>query len=402
MQGTSTPPPATLASPSATAAAAGSDQRYDFSPIDALVAEHLDRTFPAAQIEIGVAGTPVYSRAWGYLDPDTRLRPTTVDSHFDLASVSKLFTIAAFMTLVEQGRLALDQSVSEILGEFAGKRPIVPDAAQGQNGKSAQPTPAPPATIDAGTITFRQLLAHNSGLPAWLPLWSIPRREERRDAVLNTVFSYATGAHVVYSDIGLILLGYAAEKVAGQPLDQIIRARVTGPLGLASVGFGPIPRDRAVPTAFNAYQYERMWGEVHDENVWSLGGVAGHAGIFSTARDLMRLGEMYKSGGGSVLKRETVAEMTRLQSEEGTTRRGLGFVLWSPDPQAISSPFSSAAFGHTGFTGTSLWIDPGRSLVIACLTNRVYSGKDNANEIAAFRIALHRAATQAVDSAAPK
>jgi CubicO group peptidase (beta-lactamase class C family) len=370
---------------------------YDFSRLDALVIEHLDRTFPCAQIEILVEGAPVYGRVFGYLDPETRTHPVTCDTRFDLASVSKLFTVTAFMTLVEQNRVALDQPVVEVLPEFTGLRPITPYPDPLQPGAHIRVETSDLAPVDAQSITFRHLLAHNSGLPAWLPLWQIAKREERRIAALQAAFAYPPGAHVIYSDIGLILLGFAMEKVAAQSLDQIIRERVTAPLGLDSVGHGPIPREMAAPTEYFAHQNRRMCGEVHDENARSFGGVAGHAGLFGTARDVAKLGEMFRQGGSALLKQETLAEMTRVQSEEGAVRRGLGFLLWSPDPVASSHPLSEKAFGHMGFTGTSLWIDPARELVIACLTNRVYYGRTNADAIAAFRLALHRAVSMIVE-----
>jgi CubicO group peptidase (beta-lactamase class C family) len=374
---------------------------YDFSRVDALVNEHLDRTFPAAQIEILVDGAAVYSKVFGYLDPETRTRPTTPETRFDLASVSKLFTVTAFMTLVEQNRVALDQHVAEVLPEFTGTRPITPYPDPLRPGAQIQIEPRDLAPVDAHSVTFRHLLAHNSGLPAWLPLWQIAKREERRTAALQTAFAYPTSTHVGYSDIGLILLGLAIEKIASQSLDQIIRERVTAPLGLESVGFGPIPREMAAPTEFYAHQNRQMCGEVHDENAWSFGGVAGHAGLFGTARDVGKLGEMFRQCGGGLLQADTLAEMTRVQSQEGALRRGLGFLLWSPDPTASSHPLGEKAFGHTGFTGTSLWIDPARDLVVTCLTNRVYYGRTNADAIAAFRLALHQAVSVIVEGSGP-
>lgn len=150
------------------------------------------------------------------------------------------------------------------------------------------------------------------------------------------------------------------------------------------------------PTELCAWRGRRLAGEVHDENAARLGGVAGHAGLFGTAGDLAALGQMYLEGGRPLLRPDTVAEMVRLQAEEGSTRRGLGFALWSPDPEASGNPFSQRAFGHTGFTGTALWVDPERDLVVASLTNRVYYGRDAAG-ITAFRVALHRAIVAAVD-----
>ena len=138
-----------------------------------------------------------------------------------------------------------------------------------------------------------------------------------------------------------------------------------------------------------------MCGEVHDENAWSFGGVAGHAGVFGCARDLATFGETLRTN--RLLKPATLAEMTRVQAQDGAIRRCIGFMLWSPDPGAASNPLSEKSFGHLGFTGTSLWIDPTRDLVVACLTNRVYYGRNNADAIGAFRVALHRTICEIVD-----
>ncbi|MBI5035695.1 MAG: serine hydrolase [Chloroflexi bacterium] len=365
--------------------------------IDSSAAEHLGKTFPAAQIEIRVRGEIVYANAFGFLDSETKSRVTNHESRFDLASVSKLFTVTAFMTLVEQGRVALDQPVCEILADFVGERAITAYPDPLKPGAFVQVVPEQNARADASRVTFRNLLTHNSGLPAWLGLWKIDSREKRRDAAIQSAFAYPLGARVVYSDIGLILLGFAIEKITGQSLDQAVRERVTQPLGLDSIGYGPISCDNVAPTEFYAHQNRRMCGEVHDENAWSLGGVAGHAGLFGCARDLAAFGEMYRQGGAPLLKRETVEEMTCLQAQDGAVRRGIGFALWSPDPGAASNPLSERTYGHTGFTGTSLFIDPQRDLVAAVLTNRVYYGRNNANAIGEFRVALHRAVCEIID-----
>ena len=154
-------------------------------------------------------------------------------------------------------------------------------------------------------------------------------------------------------------------------------------MGLTATRYLPIagqPYDTAniAPTEWCAWRKRRVLGEVHDENAARLGGVAGHAGLFSSAPELARFGQAYLDGGAPLLAPATVAEMTRLQMEDGAIRRGLGFALWSPDPEASSNPFHPSAFGHTGFTGTSLWIDPSRALLVALLTNRVYYGRDAA------------------------
>lgn len=368
----------------------------DCEKIDGLVAEHLGKTFPAAQIVILIRGEVVYDRAFGYLDPETRSRITHHASRFDFASVSKLFTVAAFMTFVERGRVALDQPVRDILPEFVGARAIEPYPDPLQAGALVQVVPTTNMHADASQVTFRNLLAHNSGLPAWLPLWKLPTREARRATALTCAFAYPTGARVVYSDIGLILIGFTLEALGGKSLDAVVRERVTAPLGLESIGYGPLPPDNVVPTEFYAHQNRRMCGEVHDENAWSFGGAAGHAGIFGNARDLAAFGEALRTH--RLLKRETLAEMTRVQAQGGVIRRGIGLMLWSPDPLASGNPFSVHAFGHTGFTGTSLWVDPTRDLVVACLTNRVYYGRNNADAIMRFRVALHRTGVEIEDA----
>ncbi len=368
----------------------------NFSILDSLIAEHLGKTFPAAQLEIRVGGAIVYAQEYGWLDPETRTQPTQPNTRFDLASVSKLFTVTAFMTLVDQGRVALDQPVSDILPEFSGTRAITPYPDPLQPGKFVEIVPANNTRVDASAITFRQLLAHNSGLPAWLPLWQLDARAKRHAAALGSAFAYPTGTRVVYSDIGLILIGFAIERLTARPLDQTVHERVVVPLGLTTIGYGPLPCVNVAPTEFYTHQNRRMCGEVHDENAWSFGGVAGHAGVFGCAHDVAALGEMYRRDGAGVIKSATVTEMQRLQSQDGGVRRGIGFALWSPDPGAASHPLSAQAFGHLGFTGTSLWIDPARDLVVACMTNRVYYGRHNADAIGTFRVALHRAIAESV------
>lgn len=376
----------------------------DFSAADAVARAALDRVFPAAQIVVLQAGQPRFSASYGWLDPEARRHPVADDTLFDLASVTKLFTVTAFMALVEAGRVGLDQPVQAVLPEFAGVRPIRPYEDPLAPGRWVQVAAEAAAEVDAGTVTFRHLLAHTSGLPAWRPLYREPTPDMARRMALDTFFSYPVGGRTVYSDIGLILLGLSVERLAGQPLDAAIARLVCEPLGLRHTRFLPIggaADARAAAPACAAtevcrWRGRRIVGEVHDENAAGLGGVAGHAGLFSTAGDTARLGQMYLDGGRPVLRPSTVAEMTRLHAQDGDVRRGLGFALWSPDPEASGNAFGPAAFGHTGFTGTSLWIDPTRDLVVAVMTNRVYYGRDAAG-ILAFRVALHRAIVEAVD-----
>jgi len=358
--------------------------------------------FPAATLEIRQGGGRLGGGFTGWLDPDpgAELHAAYFDTLFDLASVSKLFVITAFMTLVEEGKVGLDQPVSTILAEFSGMRSIAPYEDPLNPGQIV-PSRHVNEMVDASKVTFRNLLAHNSGLPAWKPLFKESGADTARQAALKTTFFYPTGARVVYSDIGLILLGMAVEKLSGLRLDEAVYRRVTQPLRLHSTHYLPsgekhYDTTNIAPTEICPWRGRRLVGEVHDENAARLGGIAGHAGIFSTADDLVWFGQMFLDGGAPLLKPSTVAEMTRLQAEEGPARRGLGFALWSPDPENSSHPFSERAFGHTGFTGTSLWIDPQRQLVVALLTNRVYYGRDP-NGIRDYRIKVHHAITEVVD-----
>ena len=268
-------------------------------------------------------------------------------------------------------------------------------------------------TADASRVTFRHLLTHTAGLPAWLPLWKVglglqadglPNAEIQqrlRGMALQTAFAYPTGACVVYSDIGLILIGLAIEHLSNTSLDVVVRERITQPLALSSIGYGPIPCDVAAPTEFYAHQRKRMCGEVHDENAFALNGIAGHAGLFGTARDVAAFGEALRTAlaGTSkqpLLQPATLREMTRLQAQDNDVRRGIGFALWSPNPRAMSHALSLSSFGHLGFTGTAVWVDPERELTLACLTNHIYYGRAGEDTMTPFRVALTQALVQSL------
>ena len=361
------------------------------SSIETVVASHLGRTFPAAAIVVRRSGAEHYARAFGWLDPEARTQPASLETSFDLASVTKLFAATAFMTYVDEGRVSLDLPVCVLLPEFSGDRLIAPYPDPQAPGSFVTVSPDIGATADASRVTFRHLLAHDSGLPAWLPLYREGSRARAYDAALRTPFAYPTGTHSVYSDIGLILLGLALERLAGQPLDAVVRERVTAPLGLDGIAYNPGDPSNIAPAEFCAWRQRRVHGEVHDENAAGLDGISAHAGLFANARDLAAFGELFLRRGAPLLRSETVQAMTQLQSEEGNIRRGLGFALWSPDPEASIHPLSPDSFGHTGFTGTGLWIDPRRELVCVALTNRVYYGRANPDATGAFRVSLNAA-----------
>jgi CubicO group peptidase (beta-lactamase class C family) len=354
--------------------------------------------WPAAAVHIRCQGKVVYEQAAGWLDPEARSYPTQRNTYFDLASLTKLFTATAFLRLVAAGKVGLDAPVVQVLPEFGGPHPIQPYEDPLQPGAfirvSEETEP-----VEASAVTFRHLLTHSSGLPAWRPLYRQPANRIRQ-TVLSTFFAYPPGATVLYSDLGFILLGWAIEQLTDQRLDQALTQLVLTPLHLSSLSpqssvlitsFGPLPPSQTAPTEYCPWRGRRMQGEVHDENAWAMGGIAGHAGLFGPASAVATLGQIWLdtlNGLSPFLPQPLAREATSRQAEAGAVRRGLGWALWSPDPDSPSYPLSASAFGHTGFTGVSLYIDPERQLVIACLTNDVYCGREK-RSISSFRLALH-------------
>ena len=301
-----------------------------------------------------------YASADGTELPPDEWIPMQEDTIFDLASVSKLFCTVVVLQLVEQDLIDLDAPVARYIPEFA------------QNGKEE--------------VTVKQLLTHTSGLRAWRPLYSLyPTPQERIAAIYADDLANPPGTRYVYSDLGLITLGKLAERVTGKPLDQLVAERITDPLGMTDTMYNPPEslRHRIAATEDMPWTSRGIvWGEVHDENAWSLGGVAGHAGLFSTAADLAVFSQMLLNGGRygkeRILSEETVRQAITNQNvgipPTIASRRGLGFELHQPFYMAsLDSPVT---FGHTGFTGTSIVIDPlSRSLAIL-LTNRVHPNRN--------------------------
>ncbi|SDU10745.1 serine hydrolase domain-containing protein [Jiangella alkaliphila] len=279
------------------------------------------------------------------------------DTIYDLASVSKLFTTIVVMQQVEAGRVDLSAPVVEYLPAFAA------------NGKSE--------------ITVEQLLTHTSGLVSWLPLWSRwPTPEARLEAVMTTTPAKPPGTTYLYSDLNMITAGMIAEEVTGQALDALVRDGITEPLGMTDTGYNPPAEqlDRIAATEFqSAPPRGIVHGEVHDENAWSLNGVAGHAGLFGTAQDLARLAQAILNGGAyggeRILRPESVeALITDVNTEFPGNAHGMGFELnqrWLM--AALTAPNTA---GHTGFTGTSMVIDPQSRSFVILLTNRVHPSRN--------------------------
>ncbi|NYI79595.1 serine hydrolase domain-containing protein [Nocardioides panzhihuensis] len=282
-----------------------------------------------------------------------------LDTLWDVASMSKLFTATAILQLVERGSLDLEAPVVTYLPEFA------------PNGKSV--------------ILVRQLLTHVSGLLAGPSpsLWAgYDTYDERVAAIMNTKPTHAPEQVYRYSDINLITLGLLIERLSGKKLDAYVRDHITAPLGMRDTMYNP-PADVLHRVAATEYQpwagRPMIRGEVHDENAWALGGVAGHAGMFSTAADMARFGQMFLNGGvyngTRILKEETVRLSLRdYTGGQFTSSRGLGWELattWYHGP--IWSPVS---FGHTGYTGTSIVMDPIGHQLVVLMTNRVHPSRD--------------------------
>ncbi len=329
--------------------------------------------YPGAVLSYGHQGKVVLTRATGYsrlyADGDGTQLPeadrieTRTDTIYDLASVSKLFTSIVVMQQVEAGRVDLDDPVAGYLPEF-----------------SEHSAPSP---YDKSGVTVRQLLTHTSGFPAFLPLWrDYPDPASRLRAAVTADLTAQAGSRYLYSDLNLITLGALVTKVSGKPLDALVTDGITRPLRMRDTGYNPtdrVGRDRIAATEFQAVPDRGMvWGEVHDENAWSFGGVAGHAGVFSTARDLGILAQTMINGGAydgkRILRTASVQQMiTNENTEFGSNAHGLGFEL---DQRWYMGGLSSLrTAGHTGYTGTSLVIDFASRSFVILLTNRVHPSR---------------------------
>ena len=307
---------------------------------------------------------------------------------FDLASVTKaVSTTTMAMILYERGLLELDAPVSGTLPEF-----LTGDDARRQ------------------AVTFRTLLAHSSGLPAYEKLFlKAPSRDELLMAAFSMPLTADPGTRAEYSDIGFIILGIALERIAGESLDTFCRREIFGPLGTSNTTFNP-PRElraKIPPTADereggassakprSAFRKRIIQGEVQDENAFVLGGVAGNAGLFSTAEDVARFAHVMLSGGSPILRPETIGLFRSREGSPAGTSRALGWDTPSA-PSQSGTHFGPRSYGHLGYTGTSLWIDPDRQLSITLLTNRTWPDCSN-QAIKQVRPRVHDAAIEAIE-----
>jgi len=336
--------------------------------------------FPGAAVIIGRRDVTALSRGYGTLDwSPTSAAVSPERTLYDLASLTKVVaTTAAVMVLYDEHRISLDAPVSRYLPAFS------------RGAKSR--------------VTVRELLEHRSGLPAGRNLGHLAHSPaEARRLVLATTLEYEPGAAQLYSDVGMDVLGFVVEAAAHQPLDRFVHRRIFGPLGMTSTTFRPNAalRRRAAPTERNSSRGHPLKGEVHDGDAYALGGVAGHAGIFSTAADLARFAQMLLDGGTLDGHRIIADSTVALFTHRSAGWRALGWDTCAGGA-SCGQHMSERAYGHTGFTGTSLWIDPDRGLYVIVLSNWLHERPDGLTPpvaiLADVRADIADIATLAADS----
>jgi CubicO group peptidase (beta-lactamase class C family) len=326
------------------------------------------RAFPAATIEVGNSHQPLWREAFGRLTFDPESSPTRDDTVFDLASLTKvLSTTTLVMRQVERGILSLDDPIVDHVAGWRDQGPIV--------------------------VTIRDLLSHAAGLAAHVPYYlDHEGRDAFETAIQRTPRAYEPRSKSVYSDLGFMLLGFILDRIA--PLATQFDTLRVHMGNIQDLQFVPpaIWKPRTAPTRIDPWRERLLVGEVDDDNAWALGGIAGHAGLFGVAGSV---GEFARhmlqvlEGRTGAFTRETAQTFVARRTEIPDSSRALGWDTMLPT-SSCGTRMSPRAFGHVGFTGTSLWIDPERSLYVTLLTNRVHPTPDN-NAIARIRPALHDA-----------
>lgn len=356
--------------------------KVQLAPAFAEVEAWVGKAFPGAVLAVGQHGKLLAVKAFGRIDSAAGAPAMPRNAIFDLASLTKVVgTTSAAEILYDRGQLDLDAPVQRYLPEFAG-------------------TPGHDA------ITIRHLLSHSSGFkpPAGL-LWG---NANDRAGILRQIYTMPVGnppgTVYVYQDFNLILVGEIVARISGQPLDTFLAKELFGPLGMKDTGFNPSPKllARIAPTEQDdTFRHMLVRGVVHDENAFVMGGVAGHAGLFSTAKDLSKIAQLYldqgRNHGRQLLKPGTVKLFMQPQGLPPGSSRALGWDM--PSEKGFTGPLGSPrAIIHTGFTGTSIYIDPDRDAFIILLTNRVNPTRNNAGIFKA-RPAIHTAVLTALDAA---
>lgn len=366
----SSAPALTRGAPSAVGMSNSLVARVD-SVINAAIA---DRATPGATIAVVRRGKLLMLKGYGRNDWASGSPATTDSTMYDMASLTKVVSATtAAMILEEEGKLDLNRTVASYLPEYD-----VPDKRM---------------------ITVRMLLTHTSGIRSNHPLWREAKgREQYMAGMVKHPLARDPGSAAEYTDWNMVLLQFIVERVTGQMLDQFVESRVFGPLGMRDTRYNPPEswKPRIAPTETEDFRGGQVWGVVHDETAWVLGGVSGNAGLFSSARDLAVFGQMLLNGGSyggvQIVKPSTVARWTARQRPDAS--RALGWDTPSPNSSA-GRFFSLRSFGHTGFTGTSIWADPERELLVVLLTNRVNPTRNN-QKIGPLRRAVADVVQQAI------
>ncbi len=354
------------------------NNRYDFTNIDEVIQSAItDSAFPGAVILVSKEGKIIYEKAFGHLSYDDTSAVVTTNTIYDIASLTKVIaTTTAAMICYDRNLFDIDDPVSNYIPEFA------------QNGKE--------------NVTIKNLLLHNSGLPSFKPFY---KKYSSPDEVISDIYStplqYQPGTKTVYSDLGIITLAKVIEKVTGKSLDDFSQEEIFKPLDMNSTYFNPPDslKYKIAPTEYDDYWRNKLvWGKVHDETAFMLNGVAGHAGLFSTASDISHLLLMLLNKGNynskQIIKGKTIQLFTKRYSQQST--RALGWDTKSNTGSSAGDLFDSTSFGHLGFTGTSVWVDPTRNLFVIFLTNRVYPTREN-KKLHKVRPALHNAIIKAIE-----
>jgi beta-N-acetylhexosaminidase len=350
--------------------------------IDDIMRQAIDeKVFPGGVVAVVKDGVLIHHKAYGNHTYDADARPYKTDDIFDLASLTKVIaTTTSIMRLVDQGKISVDDHVSKYIREFD--------------------------TTEKRHITIKQLLTHESGLPAFkVYVDKLKTRAAILDAILNEPLSNRPSSQYVYSDLGFITLAQIVEKVSGVPFDRYTQKELYEPLGMSSTGFSPLKRDqklleRIPPTEIDTiYRKITVKGEVHDERAWYMDGLAGHAGLFSTSGDIAIWATMLlqkgQYGGYTVSSSKTVDLFAARQSV--LAKRAYGFDMKADSGFSSAGTLMSArTFGHTGFTGTSIWMDPERDLAVIVLTNRTWPYRGTSGPIGRVRASIADAAVQSI------
>ncbi len=348
---------------------------YDFSEVKKVINNAVkDSAFPGAVVLISKDGNIKYQKAFGHYTYDEDSREVTLNTIYDLASLTKVIaTTTATMICIDKNLFSIEDKVSKYIPEFAS------------NGKE--------------DVQIKNLLLHNSGLPAWKKFYALyDNPEDVLKDIYNCKIEYEPGTKTVYSDLGMITMGKIIEKVSGKTLKDFCIDEIFIPLEMNDTYFNPPDslKERIAPTELDDYWRKRLIiGEVHDETAALLKGVSGHAGLFSTAENVYRVLLMLLNNGNfkgkQIINEATVKLFTK---KYDNSDRALGWDIKSPEGSSSGRFFSNVSYGHTGFTGTSAWVDPVNKLAVVFLTNRVYPTRENM-KIIKVRPELHNAVFKA-------